>query len=209
MRIWICLATIVILGVAVLQQMCLPSFERASWYEYVLTAVALLMCWGGVESAYWMLRKSPIASITKGGSDWGTLWLWSGIPSGLIMISLLILGWLADSIVPQSISIILITQAIMGPALWVLAILWLSKEAPSFRKSQLYSILWIGGLLSHLLGILISLYLFPGFANLSMHYFFNLASNMANLYSLAFFHLLLIGCFWSLAFKMGLKNRLK
>lgn len=196
MRMWVCLAVIIAAGLLVLGQIGLPEPARAGWYGAVMTFIGFAMCWGGVEAARWMLRESPLAETAVPKSDWSKLWIWSGIPSGLLMLFWLMLAWLLSSCVSRPLCLIMIGEALMGPAIWLISTPWIAKDLyGSLKQSAAVPKLAAAGLSLHLLGGIFALYVFPNFAGASLHSIFSLISSLAGYYSLAFCHLLLIGCF--------------
>lgn len=204
MRMLVCLGAILVAGAFVLSQMGTPVTARAGWYEMALTFIGILMCWGGVEASCWMLRKSPIAKTTLPKSDWGRLWIWSGIPSGAFMLAWLLFGWASFSFVPREIAVLTIGQALMGPALWMLSTPWMIKETQIYNKGNSLLLMLLGSaLLLHGLGVAFAMYIFPHFSGASLRSVFAMMSALAGYYPLAFFHLLLIGCSCWVADRFG------
>ena len=197
MRMWLCLAAIVAVGLVVLGQLGLPETARAGWYEMAMTFIGVAMCCGGVEAARWMLRESPMASVATPKSDWVKLWMWSGIPGGFLMLFWLLSGWLCSSLLSSQLMIIIIGLALMGPAIWMISVPWMLKELyTSYRTgvSAITAALVAGGGTLHLFGALFAFYVFPHFSGKSLHSLFSLLSALSSYYALAFCHLLLIGC---------------
>ena len=195
MRMWVCLAAIVAVSLFVLGQIGLPEADRASWYSVAMTFIGFAMCWGGVEASRWMLRESPIANTSMPKSDWGKLWIWSGVPSGLLMLFWLMLAWACSSYVSRPLCLILIGQALIGPAIWLVSSPWMIKDIYASLKQSGAVVQLAGvGMFLHLLGCVFALYVFPPFVGASLHTIFSLISSLVGYYALAFCHLLLIGC---------------
>lgn len=191
-----CLAAIIAVGLLALGQIGLPEASRAGWYSAVMTFIGFAMCWGGVEAARWMLRESPLADTAVPKSDWGKLWVWSGIPSGLLMLFWLMLAWALSSFVSRPLCLIIIGEALLGPCLWLISTPWMVKDIYGSLKQSGALIQVVGaGLGLHFVGGVFALYVFPHFAGASLHSILSLVSSLACYYSLAFCHLLLIGCF--------------
>lgn len=210
MRIWMCLAAVVIGGLVVLSKMGLAPDMRPGWYGFVITLVALAMCWGGVEAARWMLRESPIAKLRKPQSDWARLWLWSGVPSGVLMLFWLVVSSMLKGLLSPQVMIMFIGIAIMGPMLWILATPWIVRDVVGMGRLPASTVLLLsGGLVLHALGAAFAYWFFPHFSGMSLRLVWSLLSSLASCYGLAFFHLLLIGCVWSAVSHTSLWEKLR
>ena len=208
MRIWVCFGAVLVGGFLALSQMGVAPELRAGWYSMLMTAVGLIMCWGGVEAARWLLRDSPVAQAATPRSDWGRLWLWSGIPSGALMLFWLLLGACLNSHVSRPVMVVLVALAIMGPAVWCIAGFWLAGEVVGNGNLKRHLVALLGGgMLLHLLGGLVAAYIFPHFVGMHLRSVCVLLSALSGYYPLAFCHLLLIGCVWSALFKVGIGQR--
>ncbi len=203
MRMWACLAVIAVLSFFVLGQAVMAPELRPSWYEIIVTLTGVAMCWGGVEACRWLLRDSALTGINGPRSDWDKLWLYTGVPSGLLMIFWSVLAWALHSFVSHQVMILLLSQALLGPVLWMACLPWVATSVLSVGRNHLNLLAFAGlGVFFHLLGTLFCLYIFPNFAAMNTRSIFAMVSALGGYYPLAFFHLLLIGCMWSLALKV-------
>ncbi len=125
------------------------------YFSGLLTAIQFLMCYGGIESARWLLRQSPAARAGGPDSDWARLWLWLGPPGGILMVvSSLVAGWAANNSPSLLTPAIFLAHAAGGGILWLCAsvdmLVHLARLHPSVQK--LNWSLALGGLLTHLAG---------------------------------------------------------
>lgn len=205
MRMWGSLAVVCALGIPVLIQMGVPGAERAVWYSWAVAAVGLAMCWGGVESSRWILRDSPLAKTSTPASDWAKLWVYSGVPSGAFMLFWLGLGWLLHSWLSAAVNTVIIGQALLGPAVWLVAVPFIVKDLqPSAVRQEGISVKIAGALLLHAVGVMVALWAYPHFVGASLTALFALISSLSALYPLVFFHMLLIGV--ALRLQIGTKS---
>lgn len=202
MRMWGSLAVIIALGIPVLGQMGLPSAERAAWYGWSVALVGLAMCWGGAEAARWLLRESPLVKVANPSSDWAKLWVYSGVPGGVLMLFWLGLGWLLHGWVSASVSTVLLGQALLGPAVWLVVAPWIVKDLASVSGGvEAVAGKVAVALAVHALGMLVAYGVYPHLAGASLTTLIALASSLSALYPLVFSHLLLIGVLRRLAWR--------
>lgn len=130
--------------------------SRPAYFPALVTAIQFWMCYGGIESARWLLRRSPAARAPGPLSDWARLWIWVGPFGGLLMVLSSLLGWLAscftNSWLPPA---ILLGHAAGGGMLWLLSSLegvrhFATLDSASRRFNGGLAGL---GLLTHLVGI--------------------------------------------------------
>lgn len=98
--------------------------ERPGWFGIAMTFAGLLMCVGGVESARWLLRESPAAKVDANIGDWSKLWLWLGIPCGLLLTWVMLASWLVSGYLSPQADFLLQAHAIPGAALWFACSFW-------------------------------------------------------------------------------------
>ena len=129
---------------------------RPAYFPALLTAIQFFMSYGGIESARWLLRKSPAARTAGPDSDWTRLWLWVGPPGGILMVITSLLAWWASRqglnwVTPA----ILLAHAAGGGLLWLCASLEmlpnLARLHPLHRP--FCGKLAAAGLLTHLCGL--------------------------------------------------------
>jgi len=111
---------------------------------------------GGIESARWLLRRSPAAEAAGPESDWARLWLWLGPPGGVLMVLSSLAAWIASNQSPSWVGpAILLAHAAGGGIVWLLASLEMLPKLAQVSASsrRLCGLLAASGLLSHLLGI--------------------------------------------------------
>lgn len=134
---------------------------QPTWFGHLLTIIQIAMCWGGIEAARWLLRKSPIAR--KGaGNDWTRLWLWIGPPSGLLLILACLLGWLVTQFTPGRLAgPLVVAHAAAGALSWLIAAPWVLKEIFGSTSRLEKGILFIG-LFTHLSGLAVYYAFYPG-----------------------------------------------
>ncbi|MBT9586843.1 hypothetical protein IV102_26095 [bacterium] len=130
--------------------------SRPDYFPALLTVIQFFMSYGGIESARWLLRKSPVARTPGPDSDWTRLWIWLGLPGGLLMVATSGLAWLASTQTTSWLSpAILLGHAAGGGILWLCASL---EMLPSLARIQtaarrLNGNLALMGLFTHLLGL--------------------------------------------------------
>ena len=130
--------------------------SRPDYFPALLTVIQFFMSYGGIESARWLLRKSPVARTAGPDSDWTRLWIWLGLPGGLLMVATSALAWLASTQTPSWLPpAILLGHAAGGGILWLCASL---EMLPSLARVQplarrLNGNLALMGLFTHLLGL--------------------------------------------------------
>ncbi|GMU57166.1 MAG: hypothetical protein AMXMBFR33_63120 [Candidatus Xenobia bacterium] len=134
---------------------------QPGWFSYLLSLIKLAMCWGGIEAARWLLRKSPIAR-RGAGNDWTRLWLWLGPPGGLLMCLACLLGWLAATLTPGRLAgPLVVAHAAAGALSWLIAAPWVLKEIFGSTSRTEKVVLWLG-LLTHLSGMALYIWVYPG-----------------------------------------------
>ncbi len=130
--------------------------RRPAYFSGLLTCIQFLMCYGGIESARWLLRRSPAAEAAGPESDWARLWLWLGPPGGVLMVLSSLAAWIASNQSPSWVGpAILLAHAAGGGIVWLLASLEMLPKLAQVSASsrRLCGLLAASGLLSHLLGI--------------------------------------------------------
>lgn len=126
-----------------------------TYFSGLLTAIQFVMCYGGIESARWLLRRSPAAQTGGPTSDWARLWLWLGPPGGVLMvISSLVAGFVARESPSLLTPAIFLAHAAGGGILWlcfsVEMIGHLARLHPTVQK--LNWTLALAGLATHICG---------------------------------------------------------
>lgn len=125
------------------------------YFSGLLTAIQFVMCYGGIESARWLLRRSPAAHTGGPESDWARLWLWLGPPGGVLMvISSVVAGIVAHASPSNLTPAIFLAHAAGGGILWLCfsleMLVQLARLHPSVQK--LNWTLALTGLATHLCG---------------------------------------------------------
>ncbi len=131
--------------------------SRPGYFPALLTAIQFWMSYGGIESARWLLRKSPASRAIGPESDWTRLWLWIGPPGGLLMVLSSVLALWASGARGRTdiLPIILLAHAAGGGLLWLCASLEMLPNLARIRPADrpFCGKLALGGLLTHLCGL--------------------------------------------------------
>lgn len=148
--------------------------RRPAYFSTLLTAIQFLMCYGGIESARWLLRRSPAARAAGPDSDWTRLWLWLGPPGGILVIASSVLAMVASQNSPSWLApALFLAHAAGGGLLWLLASLEtlpaLAQVPSSSRK--FCGALALLGLFSHLSGLYFYMKIYPA-GQLQVGFFF-------------------------------------
>lgn len=134
---------------------------QPGWFKHLLSLIQFAMCWGGIEAARWLLRKSPIAR-RGAGNDWTRLWLWLGPPGGLLLVLACLLGYGATLITPGRIAgLVVVAHAAAGALSWLIAAPWVLKEIFGAASKLEKGILFLG-LFTHLSGLAVYYSFYPG-----------------------------------------------
>lgn len=179
-----------------------PPSQRPGWYDSAMSAIAILMCVGGVESARWLLRRSPAAAAPGPVSDWTRLWLWTGIPGGALLTGGLLLSWLLSGALPPKVSLLLLGHFVTGSLIWIGAAFW---AVPDLLKTRIASPLprqmMFAGLGLHGLGTAIYLWGYPALLRGPWKVDLGLLFSMISHYYFIFYYVLVAGLFWGLVFR--------
>lgn len=136
---------------------------RPPYFHTLLLCIQMGMCWAGVESARWLLRRSPIAGDEGVQSDWSRLWLWVGPPGGLLLTLACFLGSWVASLSDSRLAGPLVVAHICGGALaWLVAGFWTLPEAlsdPDITAKE--RMLAMAGIATHALGFLAYFIYYP------------------------------------------------
>lgn len=138
--------------------------SRPDYFPALLTVIQFFMSYGGIESARWLLRKSPVANTPGPDSDWTRLWIWLGPPGGLLMIATSILALLTSKSTPGWLPpAIILGHAAGGGILWLFASLEMLPSLARIRPSarSLNGGLALVGLFTHLTGIIFYSQIYP------------------------------------------------
>ena len=120
--------------------------KQPGWYDSLLTIVRLLMCWGGVEGARWLLRDSPASRCAGPESDWTRLWLWLGPPGGALLAVGCVLGWWIGAVTGGVVvTWLLLGHFVAGSLVWLAAAPWavpmvLRERAPGSLDRRLLNL---------------------------------------------------------------------
>lgn len=139
-------------------------FSLPGYFSALLTAIQFVMCYGGIESARWLLRRSPVAHTGGPESDWARLWVWLGPPGGLLMVlSSLLAAWASQHTVRALTPAIVLAHAAGGGILWLCASLEMVRKLAGLhpRLQKQNWTLALLGLMSHLAGIWMYVKYFP------------------------------------------------
>lgn len=137
---------------------------RPDWYSTLLLVIQLLMCVGGIYSARWLLRRSPIAALAAPRRDWTKLWLWCGPLGGVLLVKACVLGkFAADGAGTLLPGLVIAAHIAAGAVVWVIALPWavsdlFSDETTGFRERLLMQL----GIASHVMGFAVYAGFFPG-----------------------------------------------
>lgn len=140
-------------------------FGLPSYFTGLLTAIQFAMCFGGLESARWLLRRSPAARTAGPYNDRVRLWLWLGPPGGLLMVLSSCLAWWVDRQSGSGLGAqLILAHAAGGGAAWLLMSLdvvprlaLLESDEGKGASIRLAAL----GLFSHLTGLWFYAWLFP------------------------------------------------
>lgn len=138
--------------------------SRPSYFPALLTGIQFLMSYGGIESARWLLRRSPVSRCPGPESDWARLWLWIGLPGGVMMILTSVLAWAVAGFTPSWIPpALVLAHAAGGGILWLCATVEVIPQLARLPRQarQLNGNLAMAGLIAHLLGIWCYTRLYP------------------------------------------------
>jgi len=138
--------------------------HRPGYFSGLLTVIQFLMCYGGIESARWLLRRSPAARAPGPHSDWARLWVWLGPPGGALMVMTSLLAWLAAGQTPSWLPpALLLGHAAGGGVLWMCASLDMLPSLAQLPASarRLNGTLAGLGLMTHLSGLYCYARLYP------------------------------------------------
>lgn len=130
----------------------------------LVTVIQFFMSYGGIESARWLLRKSPVARAPGPDSDWTRLWIWLGAPGGLLMVvssvAALLVSQTTTSLLPPT---LVLGHVAGGGILWlclsVEMLPGLARVHP--RARSLNGQLALAGLFTHLCGLYCYAKLYP------------------------------------------------
>lgn len=172
---------------------------RPDYWNTLLLVAQLGMCWGGVEAARWLLRRSPVAGLPGPTSEWTKLWLWAGPPGGLLLGVACLLGMLADQATSSKLAGPVVVAHLSGGAvLWVIASFWAAPDLLRDPESgHLERMLLNLGISSHILGLIVYFTIYPAqsvpFVSLLVTVFF--------FYFLLYYVMLTMMC-WALVFRV-------
>ncbi len=137
---------------------------RPEWFSTLLLVIQLLMCLGGIYSARWLLRRSPVARLEAPRRDWTKLWLWCGPLGGLLLAKACVLGkFAADGAGTLLPGLIIAAHIAAGAVVWLAALPWavsdlFADESTGFRERLLMQL----GIASHVIGFAVYVGFFPG-----------------------------------------------
>ena len=134
------------------------------YFKMVLLCIQFIMCWGAVDAARWLLRRSPAARRSGPVSDWLRLWLWVGPSGGALLVLACLIGRWTDSISTSRLAGPLVVAHISGGALaWVLAAFWAVPELFGDSQTTLFDkLMALAGIAAHALGLWVYLRVYPG-----------------------------------------------
>lgn len=194
------------LEIAVCPYVAMSPAQRPEWYAAVMSCIAFLMCWGGVESSRWLLRKSPVARVKGPRSEWDKLWLWLGPTGGALAVVGLLVAWAVSPFLGAKMNTLVYGHFIAGPALWLVGAGWALKGlytegALAGLNGKLLGL----GMATHLLAVAIMLWVYPGFALMGWQLAALSLVNLGAYYCFAFFYVMVAGAMWIPVFR--LKNQ--
>lgn len=180
----------------------LPPSARPGWFDTALSTIAVLMCVGGVESARWLLRRSPAATAPGPASDWTRLWLWTGVPGGLFLVLGLLLGWGFSSVLWPKASLLWMGHFVTGALVWIGGAWWavrdvLANPVPSPLPRRLMT----AGLALHGLGAALYLWVYPALLRGPWKVDLGLLFSQVSHYYFVFYYILVAGLAWGLVFR--------
>lgn len=194
-----------VLEILAARAMGLPPSLRPGWYPASLSAIAILMCVGGVESARWLLRRSPAATAPGPASDWTRLWLWTGVPGGLFLVLGLLAGWVLSPWLPPKTSLLLLGHFVTGAVLWLGASFWAVRDMLSRSwTSPLPKRFMLAGLGLHGLGVGLYLWVYPALLRGPWKVDLGLLFSLLGHYYFLFYYVLVAGLAWGLVFRFWL-----
>ncbi len=175
---------------------------RPVWYATAQSTAALLMCVGGVESARWLLRRSPAATAPGPASDWSRLWLWTGVPGGLFLAAGLLVTWGLSPVLGPKTSLLLMGHFVTGAMVWLAVAFWPIRDVLTTPgPSPLPRYLMLAGLGLHGLGVALYCWVYPALLRGPWKVDLGLLFSLAGHYYFVFYDILLAGLAWSVAFR--------
>ena len=140
-----------------------PLGGRPAHFHVLTLVIQFLMVWAGVESARWLLRRSPASRAQGPFSDMTRLWIWLGPWNGLLLgLACLAGSRVADSDLGPLAGFLVVAHFSGGALLWCLASAWTIPDL--FVDSE---VSWrdramaLAGTLSHALGFAAYALVFP------------------------------------------------
>lgn len=175
---------------------------QLDWHDVFVTTNAVLMCWGGVEAARWLLRRSPAAKLAGPRSDWTRLWLWVGAPGGILFCLGLLAAWALSHFSPGKVPMLLTYQVVVGGLAWLIGAFWAMRDLHTANLLRGFNLkLAVAGLLGNALGMSIYLWGFPGILGpFWRSELLVLGSTLFVGYYYVFFYVLFAVVAWSVAF---------
>lgn len=197
-------ALITILEVWLASSLALPAGERPGLHEALSGLTVFLMCVGGVESARWLLRRSPAARAAGPESDWVRLWLWLGGPLGLGLVGVLGLSWAISGWLSPKVDLLLMGHFVPGALLWLGGALWAVPELVRGRElaRPLTRRLVALGACTHGLGLALYLWVHPGLLRGPWKVDVGVLVTLLGQYQFLFYAVLAGGLAWGLVFRL-------
>lgn len=137
--------------------------QHPSVFDPLLLTIQLAMCWGGVEGARWLLRRSPIRNRTGPESEWTKLWLWVGPPGGVLFCLAILIGKIAYEMSTHRLAGPIVVAHLSGGAvIWLLCSLWTFPEVLADSQCKpIDKALAVTGMVTHLVGLALYGNLYP------------------------------------------------
>ena len=134
---------------------------RVHLNSFLCLLLVVAMCWGGVEGATWILRRSPFCSQSKNIGDWQFLWLQLGIPGAVWGISGLGTCWLLSKCIKSALIGLGAEQFYLGCLIWLVLFPFLGGPLVLREAIPLVKRLLWGGLVGQLLCLGMYLWVYP------------------------------------------------
>ncbi len=178
---------------------------RVHLNSFLCLLLVVAMCWGGVEGATWILRRSPFCSQSKNIGDWQFLWLQLGIPGAVWGISGLGTCWLLSKCIKSALIGLGAEQFYLGCLIWLVLFPFLGGPLVLREAIPLVKRLLWGGLVGQLLCLGMYLWVYPApFEFFSLLNVIKLTTAIEKDYYFLFMYVLGASTLWGVICSCGL-----
>jgi hypothetical protein len=140
-----------------------PLSKPAHFHTIVLL-IQLVMCWSGLEGARWFLRRSQFNQQSRVDSDLTRLWIWMGLPSGLVCsVTCLLAMWLQGLSNSVVVGPLVLAHSAGGALTWLSGCYWALPKCISSKELSIQEKILVAlGFLSHAIAGAVYWYIYPG-----------------------------------------------